>query len=555
MLAFLMALVFVALIIPAVLRDSVTIDEFAHLPVGLIMQSSHKFDIEPMNPPLGRLFISWFSTADVTAFDPGENWDTWQLGDQFMHAYAANYQRQFILPRLGIVSATLVLAALLFAWSWVWLGHKTAVLTLFFLLFSPAILAHGHLVTVDLLGTLGFTLTAWATWWLLRRPTLLRAFVLGTCFALAVLLKLSSVMALLGIAACSVLYLTSHVKPEYINLRFVTACIGVFALAGLLAINAGYLFAGTGLRISDSLISESHTFGVLAQKFPDLRLPLPEALLVGIDQILHAGGGGYYYLAGTVSEESNGYYHLTAFLLKTPAAFLILLGLATLNLRPFGDSDGNSKPLLYCLTIPITLILGANIALNSLQIGERHLLPAYPLLFMWVAYNVIQRFDRHMHAIRPSLVTGIFSALLLWYLSASILVAPRYLQYFNILAGGQYEGHRWLADSNLDWGQDLIRLREYMSERNLKQVNLGYFGRVHPAVYGINFVPLEGQKQRGTTVVSASFLVGIPYWAYSSDGDAWRPSGYYSWLLEHTPTDRVGALFIYDFPASELTNN
>ncbi|MGK0462914.1 MAG: hypothetical protein ACJA0W_003779 [Candidatus Azotimanducaceae bacterium] len=554
-LVFVMVLGFVMLIVPAVIRDSVTIDEFAHLPVGLFMDSSHIFAVDTGNPPLSRLLLAWFSTADATGLDPGPTLRIWQLGYQFMRIHATDYQRQFILPRLAIVAATLALAALVFAWSWAWLGLNSAMLAIFFLLFSPAILAHGHLATVDLLGALGFTLTAWATWWLLRSPTLLRAVVLGASFGLAVLLKLSSVMALLGIAACSILYLRSPIKQNSISLRLVLACSGLFALTGLLVINAGYLFDGTGIRLSESLLSDSPTFGAIAQQFPGLRLPLPETLLLGIDGILHNGKGGFTYLAGNISAEPHWYYHLTTFFLKTPVAFLILLALATLNLRVFGHRDGNRTPMLYCLTIPIGLILAANIMLNSLQIGERHMLPAYPLLFMWVAHGVVSFINKPVRAIRPGLVTGIFSALLLWYLSASVLVAPRYLQYFNIAAGGQYGGHRWLADSNIDWGQDLIRLREYMTERNLKQVNLGYFGRVHPSIYGINFVPLEDEMKPGITIVSASFLVGIPYWTFTREGLEWRPPSYYSWLLKQTPTDRVGALFVYDFPTSVPTEN
>jgi len=34
-------------------------------------------------------------------------------------------------------------------------------------------------------------------------------------------------------------------------------------------------------------------------------------------------------------------------------------------------------------------------------------------------------------------------------------VAPHYLAYFNELAGGPANGFKELADSNLDWGQDL----------------------------------------------------------------------------------------------------
>ena len=41
---------------------------------------------------------------------------------------------------------------------------------------------------------------------------------------------------------------------------------------------------------------------------------------------------------------------------------------------------------------------------------------------------------------------------------------PNYLAYFNLLAGGPAHGYQHLADSSLDWGQDLPALRELARE-------------------------------------------------------------------------------------------
>ena len=61
---------------------------------------------------------------------------------------------------------------------------------------------------------------------------------------------------------------------------------------------------------------------------------------------------------------------------------------------------------------------------------------------------------------------------------------------FNELAGGPATGYTKLADSNLDWGQDLPGLRQYMERENIDSVKLSYFGRAFPEAYGIKYEPL-----------------------------------------------------------------
>jgi len=62
-----------------------------------------------------------------------------------------------------------------------------------------------------------------------------------------------------------------------------------------------------------------------------------------------------------------------------------------------------------------------------------------------------------------------------------------YLSYFNLIAGGAQGGHRWLADSNLDWGQDLPRLAGWIRASGEPCVRLAYFGSDEPDHYGIRY--------------------------------------------------------------------
>jgi hypothetical protein len=182
---------------------------------------------------------------------------------------------------------------------------------------------------------------------------------------------------------------------------------------------------------------------------------------------------------------------------------------------------------------------------NSQQIGVRHVLPALPLMLIAVA-PWLERALATLSQPRRRVWGAIAAIALCWYALGTLAVAPRYLQYFNLLAGGPTGGHRYLVDSNIDWGQDLIRLADYMDEHNVEQVHLAYFGRVHPAIYGVRFVPLEGPGHKGVAAISPTLLMGRPYYWYRNGRVERLPPGAYTWLQTHEPVARAGAMLIYD---------
>jgi hypothetical protein len=81
----------------------------------------------------------------------------------------------------------------------------------------------------------------------------------------------------------------------------------------------------------------------------------------------------------------------------------------------------------------------------------------------------------------------VLGLLLTAYAGSFVLATPGYLSYFNIFAGGASGGARFLLDSNIDWGQDLPRLKRWMTDRAIERVHLAYFGTADPRAYGINY--------------------------------------------------------------------
>ena len=71
-------------------------------------------------------------------------------------------------------------------------------------------------------------------------------------------------------------------------------------------------------------------------------------------------------------------------------------------------------------------------------------------------------------------------------------VHPHYLAYFNEAAGGPANGYHLLVDSSLDWGQDLIRLREWAVHEKVGTLKLSYFGTADPEYYRVPASLLPG---------------------------------------------------------------
>jgi hypothetical protein len=101
------------------------------------------------------------------------------------------------------------------------------------------------------------------------------------------------------------------------------------------------------------------------------------------------------------------------------------------------------------------------------------------------------------------------------------LATPRYLSYFNAAAGGPRGGAKHLVDSNLDWGQDLPRLKRWMDAHGVHEVDLAYFGTADPHAYGIAFrkvalymdffpdMPVVQPQHGHYLAASVTFLEGV----------------------------------------------
>ncbi|HEX8618538.1 MAG TPA: hypothetical protein VF911_13205, partial [Thermoanaerobaculia bacterium] len=79
---------------------------------------------------------------------------------------------------------------------------------------------------------------------------------------------------------------------------------------------------------------------------------------------------------------------------------------------------------------------------------------------------------------RRAVAVGVLVA---WHCVSSLVAYPSYLSYFNETIGSHRNADRFLIDSNLDWGQDLRRLKLWCDANQVDFILLDYFGAGEPA--------------------------------------------------------------------------
>lgn len=534
--ALLLAWLVVALI-DCALHNSVTVDEFAHLPAGLVYWQTGDFSVYRHNPPLLRLLAAApLKAAGIEAPDPGPDKNRWRVGYLFQRSIGERYHSTFMPARMMIAVFTVLTALLLFVVTLRALGWWAGFVALALFCFNPLVLAHGSLVTTDAGFGLAFFATCVAGGYFFQRPSWKRCFLLGILLGLALLTKFTA-LVLLPILLLAVLILPWLAKKfhETDGFGWLTLTwkerwlrLATLLLTAMLVLDIGYLFQGVGQPLSTYPLSQPFLHALAESPIGLLPCPLPAEYMLGFeDQYREASGIFQVYLLGHLTTKGWWYYYPLALLFKLPIMFYILLGIlvGALILRKLQLS----LLLIACLIVPAFAMFAFTVFTN-IDLGVRYLLFLIPFACIAIA-----------HLARPPLVRSrkiLLVLCLIVYASSVIMYHRHYIAYFSEICGGPARGHLFLADSNLDWGQDLLRLRSFMQEKNIPSVAIAHFGLVDPALYGIDYVPLRNHNGPETVVISVNLLLGIDAWGQARGVEPYR---------SRAPKDRIGySLWVFD---------
>src|SRR4029079_9822423 len=271
---------------------------------------------------------------------------------------------------------------------------------------------------------------------------------------------------------------------------------------------------------------------------------LPESYLYGLVDVKLTANYYTSYVLGKVYAHNVWFYFPVAFLIKSTvgvlALFLLTLGvLATRRLSHWREILFLVVPVIFYLIVALTV---------GMNIGVRHILVVYVFLYVLIggaAWALINKSRKWAYAV---------GVLLLVHAASSVNAFPNYIPYANELWGGPSQTHKYLTDSNCDWGQQLKSVKQYLDQRGVKECWFLYFaeGVAEPSYYGIPCKPLPTINTlwlnvpidvpttiNGPVLISASNLSGVEFGPGSLD-----PYGQFKSLKPTAVIDQ--GVFVFD---------
>jgi len=511
------ALVALALVLAGTARIASTwtvfnhvIDEPDTIAPGMEYLSTGRFLYEDTHPPVGRVVSAIGPFLAGERFHPGPN--SYSEGYRIL-GHGEHYDRILALARSGSLIFFWIASLVTYLWAMRAGGPFAAVLATLVFTTIPPILAHSGLATTDSSLCAMTAAAALSSLYWTELPTRRNSIVLGVLIALAFCSKFSAILYLP--TAWALMLIVS--RPANLFREAWSRRRQIALIAATIALTIWAIYAFTFGRVD----------------FLHLRLPAPR-FFSGIHSVwLHSQRGHPAYLFGRRSAIGFWYYFPSVFALKTPLAMLLLVILSPFLLRNVRQTIGSHRLPAGSALLPAAFSIG--ILLISMRghidLGVRYLLPVY------VGFAVVCGCAAaSARGWIPKLAVAV---LLAWQIISGDLAHPNYLAYTNEITAGDPE--RFLADSDLDWGQDMKRLNQFLLDHHATQVTFDPFNRTY-AMAGHDMLPMRPAAPDHPS----------PGWNAASI-TLWKVFGDPAWPDRIPPQYKIGnSIFVWHFPDDAL---
>ena len=460
----------------------------------------------------------------------GSHWKRleWVLADLYANSHPVEVIHQHLfVARVWCLPFSALGGLACFAWSRDHYGNEAAITSLILWSFSPNVIAWGATAGPDLpataLGALYFHLAScWS-----GRLDVPRTIFLGFLMGVLVLSK-STWIILFGIAPILAL-VSAPSSWKQLGIQ-----MSVLITASVATLNLGYGFEGF-YQPFDEHDYHSSLFKRTLSRMPycsidpqAIRLPFPKQFMEGLDLQRHEfENKKLSYLCGQWKMGGWWDYYLLSAIWKLP------LALWCLTLFSFTVSTNDRERIRRRQRIYLSLPSLAIFILASSQDGfSRH----FRYIALCLPFVIVQASKAVCRATSsPQRGPQI---LVCWYVFSSVGVAPYFHSYFNELAGGPMGGHRYLLDSNLDWGEDLYHAQTWALR----------YPRARPLYYAF----MNDQFARTLDVDWQPAGNGLPGWYLISIHRLHEPSTGLFWLRKAKPIDRIGySTLVFSWPQAK----
>jgi hypothetical protein len=468
---------------------SMSWDEGHHLFDGYTVLKHADFDLNPEVPPIAKI-VAALPLLPLQLVEPVQQGRPSQLeafldGKDFLFHNDAD--RLLLRGRLAIALFTVLLALTVFVMAEAMFDTLTGLLALAFFVFDPNLLAHGALVTTDAAITC-FVLASVFTWWrYTREPSARRLLLAGLLVGLAVATKFTGLFLIPTIALLVLWEAAANRSAALLRRRALAFGVTLTVAYLVLWTSYGFRYAARPDRrqLNPTLDVYLGNYARVANPKPLALLSrahvLPEAYLWGLANTKLTEDRNVSYLFGAISRHGTPLYFPAAFLIKSTLPLLFLLAIAVWAFFRFPKLRRRWTVLMVPVGVFFALAMH-----SSMNIGVRHLLPIYPFLYIIAASTLTTLIYRHRRWIISAAVLICFQAF------TSLRCFPADIAYANEAWGGPNNVHRYLSDSNSDWGQQLKTVAGYLRDHQVDSCWLAYTasGVVDERYYGVSCRPL-----------------------------------------------------------------
>ena len=539
--------------------DTPTYDEPANMAASFDYVYRNDFRIYPDNPPLIKLLagIALFPIKDklhfpfdLDIYKNPKKFDLYEFGKEFVFRSGNNARQIYFLTRLPNVLVTIFLGVVLYSFASELFGKNAGFLALFLYSFDPNIRGHGHILAFDIPLALIILLVLFLTHKYLKnnqniKKRILLLLFISILFSLGFLIKYTFAF----FAFLFSLALIIFIKKKYISLREkFRAIIFIFLMSfitlwsfGLLT---GYNRAKFNYQQVSSIKSAEKKYASCIKWKIIKSLPVPYYYKVGIQVMyIHNEISQPAFLLKEIRAKNNWFFYFPiSFILKTPIPTQALIYLSFFLLLKSFFTEERQKIKNYFPFVLGLLFMFFMMVFSHINNVYRYLFPSL-VLFILGASQIMekskirdQKSKIHLEKQKEEKLAIVFPIWLqrgrlhfillfvvCYLMLTSFFSFPYDLSYTNELTGIPPKGYKYLSDSEVDWGQDLERLANWLKKNNLidEQITLSYLGTADPEYYGIKYKQLRFEDLKtlkGIVVISAGNLT-LGDWMHTSTID------------------------------------
>jgi hypothetical protein len=486
----------------AALRESIAVDEVAHIGAGVSYLQKLDMRMNPEHPPLAKLLAALPLVLRGVHADYSER--SWPFATHGLGGILAEWSwgnavalkwndpfRTLMWARAPMLLLTLLMGVFLYRYASQFGGPWGGVLCVTAYVTTPAFLVFGPLVLTDVAITFFALLTLWrfATLW--RNPNRANIICFGLAFGTALLSKFSSGLLLFAFLAfrLSLRYRPFDDVPR--NIAELYSWRGIRGRAMWKGIGVAALtvyvvyFILSWNQPSDDL----HFLGQSAASLVLRRLLMPALVYLRGLLFFALASSRPTFVLGHNYSHGVWFYFPIIFALKSTLAFLLMLALgiplalvARRKLKAASLIPSEMEFHWRAIWISL-LVFVAACMVSRMTISIRHF--TIPIVLLILLLSPLPRAMRMLLASGWSparFAMALYALLAVWSVVTVLRAYPYYFPFINSLRF-EHPAYELVNDSNLDWNQALPEAAHFVQQRGLSRVLLDEYGYEVPSVY------------------------------------------------------------------------